>query len=205
MKNKDTMLKELLPAAVLGASAMFIGYILAILYLLIEKFVRKLPFSEIGFEIKGLGKSIQKYWWLILLQITTALGSVYLSKPIVPEFFNHVIERTEPIIGSYGYYILVPLLFVLAFMEEVGYRAFLQRKFSLCINPVIAIMITSLIFAVGHLSNGSPTVVIYDLAWVCIDSIIFGTVFYKTKSVYLSAVSHSLGNLTGVVMMLTIF
>ncbi|MCL2153405.1 MAG: CPBP family intramembrane metalloprotease [Oscillospiraceae bacterium] len=204
-KNKETLIKELLPAAIIGVSSLFVSYIPAILYLFIEKFVRKLPFSEIGFGIKGLFKSIQKYWWLILAPIATALSSVYLSKLVVPEFFDHVIERTEPMLVSYKLYVLIPLILLLAFAEEIGFRAFLQRKFNFCINPIAAILITSLLFAVGHFSKASPIVVIYDLTWIFIDSIIFGTVFYKTKSVYLSWISHSLGNLTGVVLMLVIF
>ena len=91
-----------------------------------------------------------------------------------------------------------------ALLEEIGYRAFLQRKFGLSINPIGAILITSLIFSIGHFSMASPIVVIYDLAWIFIDSVIFGTIFYKTKSVYLCWISHFLGNLTGVFIMLAI-
>ena len=81
MRNKETLAKELLPATIMGILSLIpIGlYILSIPYLFIERFIRKQSFSEIGFRIKGLGKNILKYWWLILLPIGTGVGSLFLS------------------------------------------------------------------------------------------------------------------------------
>lgn len=206
MKNRQNLIKEILPAAIIGGLSLIpVGlYILAIPYLFIEKYIRKQSFSDIGFKIKGLYRDILKYWWLILLPVGTGLLSLFLSKFIVPEFFNHVIERTKPILVFDKLLVLIPQLFILALAEEICFRAFLQRKFSICINPIGAVLITSAIFAIGHFSMGSPIVVIYDLVWVFIDSNIYGILFHKTRNVYICWISHFLANVCGVLVLFAI-
>jgi membrane protease YdiL (CAAX protease family) len=67
-----------------------------------------------------------------------------------------------------------------------------------------AIVITSLIFALGHFSTGSPTVILYDLAWIFVDSVIYGLIFYKTKNVYLCWISYFLANACGILVLLAV-
>lgn len=170
----------------------------------IEKIVRKQTFAGIGFRIKGLHKDLIKYWWLILLPIGTGLASFFLSKLIVPDYFAHVIERTQPMLAFENLIILIPQLFILALAGEICFRGFFQRKLDICINFRVAIVITSLIFALGHFSMGSPIVVIYDITWIFIDSIIYGILFYKTKSIYICWISHLLANICGVLVLMVI-
>lgn len=206
MINRENTLKNLLPAIIMGLLSLIpIGlYILAIPYLFIEKFLRKQTFSEIGFKIKGIKKDILKYWWLIILPIATGYISLFLSKLIVPDFFNHVIERTQPMLVFDKLAILIPQLLILALAEEICFRAFLQRKLAICMDYKWAIAITSLIFALGHFSTGSPMVVLYDLTWIFIDSVIYGFIFQKTKNVYLCWISHFLANVCGILVLLAV-
>jgi membrane protease YdiL (CAAX protease family) len=205
-RNKEIVVKELLPAIIWAFIVTIqVGlYILAIPYIFIEKIVRKQAFAEIGFRIKGLHKDLIKYWWLILLPIGTGLASLFLSKFIVPDYFAHVIERTQPMLVFDNLLILIPQLFILALAEEICFRGFFQRKLGICINTRVAIIITSLIFALGHFSMGSPVVVIYDITGIFIDSIIYGILFYKTKNIYICWISHLLANICGVFVIMVI-
>jgi membrane protease YdiL (CAAX protease family) len=206
MNKKEKKLKELLPATIMGVLSIIpVGlYLLTILYIFIEKYIRKQPFSEIGFGVKGFCENLRKYWWIILLPVVTGIFSFFLSKLIVPEYFNHIIERTKSTLDFDKLPILMIQILILTLTEEICFRAFLQRKFSICINPKVAIIITSIIFAIGHFSMGSPIVVIYDLAWIFIDSLILGMLFYKTKSVYLCWISHFATNACGVLVLFAI-
>lgn len=199
-RDKKIVVKELLPAIIWALIVTIqVGlYILAIPYIFIEKIVRKQSFAEMGFKIKGLHKDLMKYWWLILLPIGTGLSSLFLSKLIVPDFFSHVIERTQPLLVFDNLFILIPQLLILALAEEICFRGFFQRKLGIYINTNVAMIITSLLFALGHFSMGSPAVVIYDITWIFIDSIIYGMLFNKTKSIYVCWISHFLANICGV-------
>lgn len=204
IRNKEMVIKELLPTIIWGLIVSIqVGlYILIIPYIFIEKIVRKQTFAGIGFKTKGLHQDLIKYWWLILLPIGTGLASLFLSKLIVPDYFAHVIERTQPILTFDNLFILIPQLFILALAEEICFRGFFQRKLGMCINTIVAIIITSLIFALGHFSMGSPIVVIYDITWIFIDSIIYGILFYKTKNIYICWISHFLANICGVLVIM---
>ena len=199
-------LKELLPVIIWGVIVMIQAgfYILTIPYLFIEKLIRKQTFHELGFWVKGIGKEWIKYWWLIILPVGSGFASLFLSKLIVPDYFNHVIERTQPMLAFGNLLLLIPQLFILALAEEICFRGFFQRKLGMCVNIRVTIIITSLIFALGHFSAGSPIVVIYDITWIFIDSIIYGILFYKTKNTYLCWISHLLANLCGVLVLMLI-
>lgn len=205
-RNKEIIVKELLPAIIWALIITIqVGlYILAIPYIFIEKIVRKQTFSEIGFRIKGLYKDLIKYLWLVLLPIGTGLAFLFLSKIIVPDYLSHVIERTQPMLTFDKLFLLIPQLFVLALTEEICFRGFLQRKLSICINSKAAVIITSLFFALGHFSMGSPIVVIYDITGIFIDSIIYGILFCKTKNIYICWISHLLANICGVFVIMII-
>ena len=206
IKDKEMALKELLPVIIWGVIVMIQAgfYILMIPYLFIEKVIRKQKFHELGFWVKGIGKELKKYWWLIILPVGSGFASLFLSKLIVPDYFDHVIERTQPMLAFGNLLLLIPQLFILALAEEICFRGFFQRKLGMCVNIRVAIIITSLIFALGHFSAGSPIVVIYDITWIFIDSIIYGFLFYKTKNIYLCWISHLLANLCGVLVLLVI-
>jgi membrane protease YdiL (CAAX protease family) len=73
--------------------------------------------------------------------------------------------------------ILIPQLVILAFMEEIANRALFQNVLSKYLPAAPSILITSLFFAVAHAAEGRLAVVIYDLVFVFINSIIYGIVF----------------------------
>jgi membrane protease YdiL (CAAX protease family) len=174
----------------------------AILYLFIEKVVLKKSLTEVGLNIKGLAKDIKSNWWMMLLPIASGIAAVALSKYLVPDFFLHVLERTKPMLVMDKLVVLIPQLLVLALLEEIAFRAFMQGKLMGCVKPVWAIIITSLVFALAHFSPGAPLVVVYDLFFVFVDSLIFGALFYKTKNAYVTTLSHFIGNLVGVLIVL---
>ncbi|SDM67707.1 CPBP family intramembrane glutamic endopeptidase [Acetanaerobacterium elongatum] len=205
MKTRQ-LLKNIIPLALMTIlcfvkpSGLAVPF--AILYMLIEKFVTKTPFSELGLNIKGLLKHIQKYWWLMLLPVVSGITAVILSKFLVPEFFAHVLERTKPILVMDKLALLIPQLLILALGEEIAFRAFMQGKLAHCIKPVWAIGVTSLVFALAHLSPGAPLVVAYDVLFVFIDSLFYGALFYKTNNVYVCTISHFIANLVGILIIM---
>ncbi len=200
--KKQLLLRNVLPVALMAAlvfvkpSGLAVAF--AVPYLLIEKLVTKTPFAEIGLNIKGLLKDIQKNWWMMLLPVVSGIAAVASSQFLVPEFFTHVLERTKPILVMDQLAVLIPQLLLLALGEEIAFRAFMQGKLMGCIRPAGAIVITSLLFALAHLSQGAPLVVAYDLLFIFIDSLLYGVLFYKTKNAYVSTLSHFIANLVGI-------
>jgi len=209
MNKKKFTFKNIFPVAVTSVLAIIkpagLAIIFAIPYLLIERIINKKSHEDIGFKIKNTWNDVKSYWWLILAPVIMGILTIFLAKTILPEFYTHVLERIRPMISFNKALAIIPLqLLVLAFGEEITFRAFLQTKFCNIVSPVWAIIFTSVIFALAHFSMGSPLVIIYDLIFIFIDSILYGLLYQKTQNIYVCTISHFLANLAGIYVLLAI-
>jgi membrane protease YdiL (CAAX protease family) len=119
---------------------------------------------------------------------------------VVPEYTSHVIGRAGSMINLDQVVILIPELVILALGEEIANRALFQRLASKYLPVIPSILLTSLFFAVAHVAAGSLAIVVYDVVFVFINSVIYGIVFHKTKNAYISTISHLISNLFGLVL-----
>lgn len=212
MNNKVFEKKDFIPLSIMavfsimplfGVKIAGIAVILGIIYFFIDKIVNKIPGRESGLYLKSVPQSLKdiRIWFWVLLPLVFDVISILLSGIFVPGYLSHVIERAGSMIALDKIAILIPQLVILAFMEEVANRALFQNVLSKYLPAAWSILITSLFFAIAHAAEGSPAVVIYDLVFVFINSIIYGIVFHKTKNAYISTISHLISNLFGVILM----
>lgn len=168
--------------------------ILLIVYFLVERRVRKRTRESIGLNptriISGLKNS-----WLLILFVSVVLQLLYffLYKNFFPEVLEHVLERAS-FVEMYSAKMILGII-VFALGEEIVFRGLFQKRLSWVIKPVYAILLTSIIFALMHLSSGEPSIVLIDLTTVFIDSLIYGIIFHKTNNVYVSWIGHTTANL----------
>lgn len=205
MENKKRLFWETLLIAVLLVAPFFTpqrgAFILApIVYLLVERVIRKRTFGEIGFNFKNLGKDVKETWKLILLvSVVLNLLTVLIAKVFLPEYFEHVVSRVSPMLSFNTMALLVVQFLILGLGEEIAFRGFLQARLSWFIKPTYAIFITSAVFALLHYSSGTAVVVGFDLLSVFINSLIYGFIFLRTNNIFASWTAHVLVNLVGVV------
>lgn len=208
-KRKRRFVEMLVIVALLLFSALVIPQLkgilslLAVLYIVFEVSFRKETKKEEITSLKRLGGDLKKSWFLILL-VSVVLQLVYffIYKNVFPEVLVHVQDRVE-ILKEFNFQLVLTLL-ILALGEELVFRGLIQERFQWYINPIVAILITSFIFALLHVSQGSPLIVAIDLTTVFIDSILFGFIYYKTRNVYASWVAHALGNIIAAVLIFTL-
>ena len=208
--NKRSVLVEyLVVAAVLVGTGFtpykLIGVLAAIAYLIIERNLRKRSSDEIGSNIKNTPKALRENWLYILLVVfVTPLITIIIGKFFVPEYFTHILERVTPYVRLDSFDKVFVQLLILALGEEIAFRAFLQGRLSLFINPRLAILLSSLVFAAVHFSAGGMVVVGLDLLSVFVDSILFGIIFWRSNNVYASTIAHFLGNSFGLIILIFI-
>lgn len=213
MEIRNELLKTYIPIAIFGflcltsiglTNVAGLTILFSILYLFIENKRNKGKTEDIGFIPKNILSDIKKYWWLILIPVVSGIVSISLSKLVLPEFYLHVLERTKPMLSFDKLFLLIPQLLILAFGEEIAFRGFFQTKLCNITKPIWATIITSLFFTIGHFSAGSISVIIYDLFFIFIDSIIYGVIYQKTKNIYTCTISHFLANVIGISILLLI-
>ena len=149
-----------------------------------------------GFNIKTIFKDFKEHPKAIvfaILPFITCILSTVIANKFLPEFNEHVNNRASfAISGDLIKTILI--MAVLTLGEEIAWRGFFQKQTTKIIKFIPSIILTSLLFALGHYSSGSFIVVAYDLLFVFIDSSLFGLIFKETDNAWCSWIPHFLAD-----------
>ncbi len=177
--------------------------LLPVAYLIIERHLRKRPWRELGFDLKGFPAALKANWWLVMLAafVMQALA-VFGTRAFLPEFITHVVDRL-PISIHNGWMILIPSLLLSTLGEEIVYRGFFQERLTWFIKAPLAIGIVSVVFALMHYSPGPLVVVVVDLGLIVIDSILYGAIFARSKNIFVAWIAHALADIVAIWLMLT--
>ena len=142
----------------------------------------------------------------MLLPLIMDAVSITIGKLFVPQYIEHVLARTDLFITFDKIAVMIIQLAILALGEEIAWRAFFQKQFNNRFSIVPTLLISSALFAIGHitLTQGNMNILLYDIFFVFINSILYGIIFYKTNNAWVSAISHFIANLFSVIVLVLI-
>lgn len=168
-----------------------------VVYLLVERRLRKRSWADLGFNLKSIGPEIFHSWGLFvflgfIIQPLTAI----LAKLFLPEYLDHVQARL-PFSTGMTWMILIPFLMFSLLAEEMTYRTLLQGRLAMFITTPLAILIASIVFAFMHYSPGPVLILAVDLGMIFIDSILYGVLFARSKNILVVWLAHLLGDIFG--------
>lgn len=163
----------------------------------------KTPFAQSGFDCKGIGKAFsdKTIWLWMALPLLMDGIAVILSKLVLPEFIAHVASRTAVLVSFDRVALMLIQLIVFAVGEEIAWRAFFQNQAQRMMPAPLAVLVTSVLFGIGHIADGNAVVIVYDVFFVGVNSCLYGIVFYKTKNAWMSAIAHFAANLFSVMIL----
>ena len=101
--------------------------------------------------------------------------------------------------------LLIGQVVLAAFGEEIAYRGFFFGKASKLFPVWVCAVVSSAVFAAGHIAPGDLGIVVYDIAGVFIDSLIFSVIYHKSGNCVISTFSHILGNAISMAAVFTFF
>lgn len=156
-----------------------------------------------GLNIKTIFKDFKEHPKAIvfaILPFITCILSTVIANKFLPEFNEHVNNRASFAISE-DLIKTILLMAVLTLGEEIAWRGFFQKQTTKIIKVIPSIILTSLLFALGHYSSGSFAVVAYDLLFVFIDSLLFGLIFKETDNAWCSWIPHFLADILGVLLL----
>lgn len=166
-------------------SALIDFLIILIPILLIEKIRNSKPFYflSLNFTKKTFGELKRGFLYALI---------PFLLILIVLKLFGEV-QIDNKFQFSLIFLLQIFAVFISALQEEILFRGWLQKNLSLKFNPVISILLTSLIFSFLHSLNPGYTI----LAGVntLLAGILFGFMFERTKSLWLPVSFHFFWNL----------
>jgi len=95
-------------------------------------------------------------------------------------------------------YQMVLFLFILSTTEEILYRGILYRLFEEWTNTGIALLVSSFLFSIMHLSNDNYN--IYSFLAIIAGGMIMGLIYTKTRSLWWPIAAHFFWNYTQIFM-----
>ena len=155
-----------------------------------------------GLNIKTIFKDFKDHPKAIIyaiLPFVTCILSTVIANKFLPEFNEHVNNRASFAISE-DLMKTILMIAVLTLGEEIAWRGFFQKQIDKKMHYILSIIITSLLFAIGHYSAGTFAVVAYDLLFVFIDSSIFGLIFKETDKAWCGWIPHFLADILGILL-----
>jgi hypothetical protein len=160
-------------------------------YTLVNHLSLKEIFARLQLRREGLSNAL--LWGfitvIIAFAITMTIGLLYMYiTKVDPSKFSNIPDLQQ-LFSISSLYLLVTLQ---PFCEEFFFRGFLFEKITKISGPTVAIISTSILFGISHLS--------YTYAYAAIIAVILGvlfaTVVFKTKNLYSAIFAHTLINIT---------
>ena len=195
---------KVVPSSNIAGYSVFVG----IAFFFIIEAAAKTPNAESGLRLNTIVEDMKKpgvIVWMLLPGVSGIVTLVVGNLIFSGEFVAHVMGRTDSILSFDKTALLIGQVIIAAFGEEIAYRGFFFGK-SLKIFPIwISAVVSSIVFAAGHIATGNIGIVAYDIAGVFIDSLIFSVIYYKSGNCVISTFSHILGNTISIVAVFMFF
>ena len=189
---------KVVPSSNIAGYSVFVG----IAFFFIIEAVAKTPNAESGLRFNTIVEDIKKPGVIVWVLVSSVSGIVTLivgNLIFSEEFVNHVMGRTSSILSFDKTALLIGQVIIAAFGEEIAFRGFFLGKGMKIFPFWLCAVVSSLIFAAGHIAIGNMGIVVYDIANVFIDSMIFSVIYYKSGNCVISTLSHILGNAISIV------
>lgn len=174
-----------------------------LVYLLIERRVRRRPWSDLGVRLHGFRPAMARNWYLVIIAVALQPISLFAARAWWPAWLAHMQARLPvPEVG--GLALLFGLLPIAVFIEELTYRGLFQQRISWFAGAPVGIAVASAAFGLMHLHRGEPAVVAFDVGAIMIDGAIYGAMFARGGNIFVPWVAHLVGNLCGLACLLTL-
>jgi membrane protease YdiL (CAAX protease family) len=187
----------------LGLKIAGLAVVVGVILFFVHKASEKQPFEGSGLDIGAIRINFKdkSIWFWIALPIIMDAVAIAISKLLLPEYLEHVLARTEAFVSFDKVLILIIQLAFLALGEEIAWRAFFQKQLNKALPIIPTLLISSLLFAIGHFNQGNAVIVLYDALFVFINSVLYGVIFHKTNNAWISAISHFAANLFSIIVL----
>lgn len=195
---------KVMPSSTIAGYSVFVG----IVFFFITEAAGKTPDFESGLRFNTIVADLKKpgvFIWMLLPSVSGILTLVVGNLIFSGEFVAHVMGRTGSILSFDKTVLLIGQVMIAAFGEEIAYRGFFFGKSSKLFPIWVCAVVSSIVFAAGHIAAGNIGVVAYDIAFVFIDSLIFSVIYHKSGNCVISTFSHILGNAISLVAVFVFF
>lgn len=192
---------NLFGAQIAGASV-----ILGVIFFFVNKAIEKQDFGDSGLDFKAIGANLKdkSIWFWIALPLIMDIVSMTLGNFLVPGYIEHVLDRAGVLVSYENIALSIIQMIVLALGEEIAWRAFFQKQLQKAMPITPVLVLSAVLFGIGHFSNGPAHIVAFDVFFVAVNSVLYGIIFMKTNNAWISTISHFAANLFSIIVLVFI-
>lgn len=186
------------PSSKIAGYSVFVG----IAFFFITEVAAKTRDSQSGLRFNTIVADLKKpgvIIWLLLPGVSGIVTLVAGNLIFSGAFVDHVMGRTASVLSFDKAVLLTVQVIIAAFGEEIAYRGFLLGKGMKLFPFWLCALVSSVVFAAGHIAEGNIGLVAYDVTTIFIDSLIFSVIYHKSGNCVISTFSHILGNTVALV------
>lgn len=186
-------LTKVVPASRIAGYSVFVG----IGFFILVEVVEKTPNAESGLRFRSVLVDLKKTGVLLwaLLPVVSAIATLLVGNLLFGRaFVDHVLGRTSDILSFDQIPLLVGQVILAAFGEEIAFRGFFVGKAMKRYPFWLCAVVSSVVFAAGHIAVGAVGLVIFDIATIFIDSILYAVIYRRSGNCLISTFSHILCN-----------
>ncbi|HBN96164.1 MAG TPA: hypothetical protein DDZ66_07675 [Firmicutes bacterium] len=189
-----------------GLNLAGLSVIAGILAFFVNNQIEKVPFRDSGLDLKSIRENLsnKEIWLWIFLPLVMDIVCLGIARLFLPVYIEFEMARAGSFVAMELSAVTVVQFLFFALGEEIAWRAFFQQRLANILPLSTVLVISSVLFALGHYSTGNPVVVLYGLFFTFVNSILYGIVFHKTKNAWVSTLSHFLANIFSVIVMVTL-
>lgn len=184
---------KVVPSSQIAGYAVFAGIAF---FFIVEAFA-KTQDTESGLRFKTVLADIKKPGVLLwtLLPIVSAIATLAVGNLIFSsDFVSHVMGRAGSMLSFDKILLLTVQVIIAALGEEIAFRGFFVGKAMKIFPFWPCAVVSSIVFAAGHIAPGNVALVVYDVAAIFIDSILYTMVYRKSGNCLISTISHIFSN-----------
>jgi uncharacterized protein len=177
---------------------------LPVVYLLVEKGVRRRPWAALGFQRQNFRQALSANALLIVLvAVVIQVGVAAGAAAFWPALLAHIQSRLPLFDPAHlAPFFIIMLLGVL--VEEMTYRALFQERLSWFIPTPLAIGLIAVVFGLLHIAPGDPAIVAADVILVILDGAIYGLIFARGRNIWVAFLAHLLADVVGLAALLVV-
>ena len=186
----------------IAGAAIFVG----VIFFFVNKAVEKEPYKGSGLDFSSIRNDLKdiKVWFWVVLPLVMGVITLVVAKLFLPEYIEYEIIRAGGFVAIELSLLSIVQFFIFALGEEIAWRAFFQKQLNKSMSITSTVLISSLLFSLGHFKAGDFKVVAFSMLSVFINSILYGVVFHKTNNAWISTISHFISNVAGVIILMFI-
>ena len=184
---------KVIPSTQIAGYGVFVG----IAFFFITEAAAKTRGADSGLRFRTIPADIRKpgvMLWTLLPTVSAVATLIAGDLIFGGAFVSHVLGRTSSMLSFNKIPLLIGQVILAAWGEEIAFRGFFVGKAMKIFPFWLCAAVSSIVFAAGHIAPGDAGLVLYDVAGIFIDSVLYAIVYRKSGNCMISTISHILSN-----------